>query len=275
MKKLILLLLINFAVSFAVLANQASPELILYNGKIFTSNPTQLNVEAIAIGDERVLAVGSNDEIKKLANAKTRLIDLQMRVVTPGFNDAHNHFMPKPQGFHLQLKDLEPSWTETAEAIKNAVKKTPKGQWIFGEIGGNAMAESAANRVTLDRIAPDNPVLLETYFGHGLIVNSKAMTILKIGENEVNPLGGFFEYDAATKKINGRMFEYTHWRQSRLLAEMTSDEDAIERLKKRLLMPCVSALPRCRLCRRCGLKNLSGCLKKPTCRFASARWRFR
>ncbi|MDQ3750248.1 MAG: amidohydrolase [Acidobacteriota bacterium] len=233
MKKLILLIIFGISVNFSVLAKQTSPELILYNGKIFTSDAAQPNAEAIAIRGERILAIGSNEEIKKLAGAKTRLIDLQNRIVTPGFNDAHNHFMPKPPGFHLQLKELEPGWAETVEAIKNAVKETPKGTWIFGEIGGSVLAESEANRATLDRIAPDNPVLLETYFGHGLIVNSKAMKLLKISENEVHPLGGFFEYDAITKKINGRIFEYAHWRQVRLLAELTSDADAVKRLKQK------------------------------------------
>ena len=228
MKNLLLLLIFGISVNFSVLAKQTTPEMILYNGKIFTSDTKQPNAEAIAIRGERILAVGSNEEIKKLAGAKTRIIDLQNRIVTPGFNDAHNHFMPKPPGFNLRLTDLEPSWAETVEAIKNAVKETPKGQWVFGEIGGNVIAETEANRATLDRLAPEHPVILETYFGHGLIVNSKAMTLLNIGENEANPLGGFFERDAATKKLNGRMFEYAHWRQIRLLAEMTSDEDAVK-----------------------------------------------
>jgi predicted amidohydrolase YtcJ len=165
----------------------------------------------------------SNEEIKKLADKNTRLIDLQNRVVTPGFNDAHNHFMPRPSGFNLPLKELEPSWLETVEAIKKAVKETPKDQWIFGEIGDIVINVSLANRTTLDQLAPNHPVVLETYFGHGLIVNSKAMMLLEISEKEVNPLGGFFERDRSTNKLNGRMFEYAHWRQNRVLAEMTSD----------------------------------------------------
>lgn len=215
------------------LAQFARADLILLNGKVFTSDVNQPKAEAIAIQGEHILGVGSNDEVKKLADKNTRLIDLQNRVVTPGFNDAHNHFMPRPQGFDLPLKELEPSWVETVESIKKAVSETPKGQWIFGEIGGIVIGESEANRTTLDQIAPEHPVFLETYFGHGLIVNSKAMMLLKISENEANPLGGFFERDLSTKKLNGRMFEYAHWRQNRVLAEMTSDEDALKRLKKK------------------------------------------
>jgi hypothetical protein len=233
MRKLFFILFIGVFFSFSVSANQIAPDLILYNGKIFTSDDAQPDAEAIAIGGERILAIGTNDEIKKLAGKKTRLIDLQNRVVTPGFNDAHAHFMPEPKGFNLQFKDLEPSWSETVEAIKNAVKQTTKGEWIFGTIGWKALAGTEANRRTLDEIAPDNSVFLETYYGHGLIVNSKAMAVLKISENTVNPLGGYFERDGDTKKLNGRMFEYAQWRQNRFLAEQVSDEEAVKKLKKK------------------------------------------
>lgn len=233
MKRLPIVLIFSLLFNFAVWAKRTAPELILYNGKIFTSDPARSNAEALAISGQHILAIGSNAEIKELASTKTRLIDLQNHVVTPGFNDAHNHFMPKPQGFYLQLTELEPSWSETVEAIKNAVGKTPKGQWIYGAIGGAIIAENRANRAALDLLAPEHPIWLETYFGHGLIVNSKAMRLLNISENEADPAGGFFERDADTKKLNGRMFEYAHWRQNRRLAEMVSDEKAIERLRKK------------------------------------------
>ncbi len=232
MKKLILILLVSIFVNFSVLAQKLTPDLILYNGKIFTSDVAKPNAEAIAINGERIFAVGSNSEIKKLAGAKTRLIDLQGRTVIPGINDAHFHFMPNPQGFNLEFKSMEPSWDETVEAVKNAVKQTPKGGWIFGTIGGDAIADARANRFSLDQIAPDNAVVLETFYGHGQIVNSKAMSRLKITGEETDPLGGRFERDAETKKFNGRIWEYAQWRQIRKLANGVSDEEAIKDLKK-------------------------------------------
>lgn len=231
MRKLTLLLIICISINFSILAKQSAPDSILYNGKIFTSDAAQPNAEAIAIHGERILAVGSNSEIKKLAGAKTRLIDLQGRTVIPGINDAHFHFAPNPHGFNLVFKSLEPSWNETIEAIKNAVKQTPKGEWIFGTIGGDVVADTQANLSSLDHIAPDNPVVLETYYGHGQIVNSKAMSHLKITGEETNPLGGYFERDAKTKKFNGRIFEYAQWQQIRKLADQVSDEEAITDLQ--------------------------------------------
>jgi predicted amidohydrolase YtcJ len=232
MKNIIYALFFIAVFSLSASGQQVTADLILLKGKVFTADLMKPFAQAIAIRGERILAVGSDAEIKKLGSAKTRLIDLQGRVVIPGINDAHFHFTPKPQGFHLEFKSLEPSWNETVEAIKNAVKQTPKGRWIFGTIGGGAMAETQANRSSLDRIAPDNPVLLATYYGHGQIINSKAMSRFKIDDKETDPLGGYFERDAETKKINGRIWEYAQWRQSRSLADQVSDDEAIKDLRR-------------------------------------------
>jgi len=194
MKKLLYIAFVYTLLSlFAYGQQQTSADLILLNGNIFTSDAAQPKAEAIAIRGERILAVGSNDGIKKLAAAKTRSIDLGGRTVTPGFNDAHTHFMPQPTGFQLKFKDMEPNWAEVVEAIKNAAKETPKGAWIFGSIGSKAMATAEATRFALDRIAAEHPVFLGTYYGHGQIINSKAMQSFGISETQADALGGYFE----------------------------------------------------------------------------------
>jgi predicted amidohydrolase YtcJ len=232
MKNITYVLFLSAVFSLSAFGQQVTADLILLNGKVFTADPANSSTQAIAIHTGRILAIGSDAEIRKLAGTQTRLIDLQGRTVIPGINDAHFHFMPKPQSFNLVFKSLEPSWNETVEAIKNAVKQTPKGEWIFGTIGGEIMADAKANRFSLDRIAPDNAVVLGTYYGHGQIINSKAMSRLKIIDEEIDPLGGYFERDADTKKINGRIWEYAEWRQSRNLADQVSDEQAIKDLKR-------------------------------------------
>ncbi|MDQ3374824.1 MAG: amidohydrolase [Acidobacteriota bacterium] len=232
MKNLLLLLIFGISVNFSVLAKQTTPELILYNGKIFTSDTKQPNAEAIAIRGERILAVGSNEEIKKLAGAKTRLIDLQMRVVTPGFNDAHFHFMPDPKGFNLQFATLEPDWKETSATVEAAVKQAPAGSWIFGYVGSTVVLNEQVTRSALDKIAPNHPVLLRAFYGHGYIVNSQAMPLLQITDEEADPMGGLFERIAGSKKINGKFWEYAEWKPNRILANQVSDADAIKELKK-------------------------------------------
>jgi predicted amidohydrolase YtcJ len=140
--------------------------------------------------------------------------------------------MPDPQGYHLQLKTLEPSRAQTLEAVKNAVEETPKGQWIFGSIGINVLSDKAADRFALDRIAPNHPVLLRAFYGHGYIVNSKAMPLLQFAEEEPDPMGGYFERVRNSRKINGRFWEYAEWKPNRILANQVSDADVIKELRK-------------------------------------------
>lgn len=232
MKNLILLLLVSISISISVSAQQNAPDLILYNGKIFTSDAEKPNAEAIAIRGERISAVGSNAEIKKLAGANTRLIDLQGRTVIPGINDAHAHFSMDKAGFDLPLKNFDPSWEETKTAIKAAVKETPAGTWIFGSVFSKVMVNEEVTRAALDKIAPNHPVLLSSPTGHLKIFNSKAMPFLQISDEQADPLGGNFERVGNTKKVNGRFSEYAAFRQGRLFTEEASDADAIAELKK-------------------------------------------
>lgn len=232
MKTLLEVLLLSaiFSVS-AAFAQRSSAELILLNGKVCTGDMDTPAVEAVAIRGERIVAVGSSDEIKRLANANTRLIDLQGRTVIPGINDSHFHFMPDPQGFRLRFNSQEPSWTETIEAVTDAVNRTPKGQWIFGEIGNDVLSEQEADRFALDRIAPEHPVLLRSYFGHGYIVNSRGMPLLELVEEEQEPMGGHFERIGNSKRINGRFWAYAEWKPNRILVNQVSDAEAIESLR--------------------------------------------
>jgi predicted amidohydrolase YtcJ len=233
MKTMVYFVLLGAVFSFsAAFAQESSADLILLNGKVFTADLDTPSAEAVAIRGERILAVGSSDEIKRLANAKTRLLDLQGRTVIPGINDAHFHFMPDPQGYRLQLKSQEPSWSETLEAVKSAVSQTPKGQWIFGEIGNRVLSEQEADRFALDRIAPEHPVLLRSYFGHGYIVNSRGMPLLQLVEEEPDPVGGHFERVGSSKQINGRFWAYAEWKPNRILVNQVSDAEAIEALRE-------------------------------------------
>lgn len=75
----------------------------MVNGKIFTANAAVPYAQAIAIQGERILAVGTSEEISRLASPRTIQIDLKNRVVIPGINDAHYHFLPRPVAYQLSL----------------------------------------------------------------------------------------------------------------------------------------------------------------------------
>jgi hypothetical protein len=232
MKKLLHFVILSALLSLSASGQQAPADLILLNGKVFTADSAKPSAEAVAIRGERIIAVGTSAEIEKLAEVKTRRIDLQGRVVTPGFNDAHIHFGAEPQGHNLQFKMMEPSWEEASAAIAAATKHAPAGTWIFGFVGANVVLNEEVTRFALDRVAPDHPVLLRSFYGHGYIVNSKAMPLLRIAEEEPDPAGGKFERVAGSKKINGRLWEYVDWRLNRILSEMVSDEETVKQMRQ-------------------------------------------
>ena len=185
-----------FLLFYVTAAYGQTPDLILVDGKVFTGNRAQPYAEALAISGSRISAVGSNAEIRRLAGRGTRRIDLDGRTVVPGFNDAHTHFRVQLKATKLEFRSMEPSWDEVSDALRAAVKKTPAGQWIIGQVGGTAYLDRDLNRISLDRIARDHPVVIETFYGHGTVVNSAAMKLLGIAERPANPLGGSYERDA-------------------------------------------------------------------------------
>ncbi|WP_375433884.1 amidohydrolase [uncultured Hymenobacter sp.] len=213
-----------------ILGQQKSADLLLLNGRVFTSDATRPMAEALAIRGERIVAVGTTAEINKLTGPKTRRIDLQGHTVTPGFNDAHNHFTPNPPGVVLSFKSLEPGWEETARAIATAVEKAPAGTWVMGSVGATVVLNEQVDRAALDRIAPRHPVLLTAHYGHGYILNSLALKRLGIQDQAPDPLGGYFEHGSAGS-LNGRLWEYAQWQPQRTLSGLASDSMVLAQLR--------------------------------------------
>lgn len=215
----------------AVGQQTAPADIVLLNGKVFTADAARPTAAALAIKGERIVAVGTTAEVAKLAGPNTRRIDVQGRTITPGFNDAHNHFSPDPRGVALTFKTMEPTWEETAQALTVALPKAPAGTWIFGSVGYTVLTNEQVNRAALDKLAPDHPVLLRAYYGHGYIANSQALKKLNIKEDQPDPMGGHLER-TSSKQLNGRIWEYAQWQPSRVLAEQVPDSAAINELRR-------------------------------------------
>src|SRR5215813_4159467 len=152
---------------------QTKAELILINGRIWTGNTAQPWAEAIASSGERILAVGPSAEIKRLANSKTRIIDLQGKLALPGFIDDHTHFIEG--GFHLLSVDLRDAASpeEFAERIKIHIAKLPKGRWIRGGDWDHERWKnpSLPTKALIDRFTTDNPVFVTRLDGHMGLAN--------------------------------------------------------------------------------------------------------
>jgi predicted amidohydrolase YtcJ len=173
------------------------PDIILFNASVATQNPLQPTAEAVAIGQGNILAVGTNDNLLHLASAGSKKIDLDGRLVLPGFIDTHIHFYEwalKRQGVKLDdltcLEDLLARLGRTAGDL-------PSGQWIMGQ-GWNESdwtSPQMPTRDILDRTAADHPVLLWRCDLHLAAANSVALKLAGIDAGTPDPPEGRIERD--------------------------------------------------------------------------------
>jgi predicted amidohydrolase YtcJ len=179
------------AITGMLAAQQPAPDLVLSNGKIITVDERFTIAQAVAIQGDHIVAVGSNQEIARLANANTRRIDLRGRAVIPGLIDNHMHLLRAASTWTRELRfEGVDSRKQAVEMLRARVKAAGPGEWVYN-IGGWAHQQFADDpkpftREELDRIAPNNPVSLqESYFQ--VFLNSQALKALEIEANKPDP----------------------------------------------------------------------------------------
>lgn len=179
----------------------ASPaDLVLYDGHVVTATRHQPEAQAIAVAGQRIVAVGSNEDIRAMIGPHTRSIDLHGMTVIPGFIDSHAHFLETGQDLsELNLSaDQAPTWQDALNRIAAAVRHARPGEWILGygwhqehwTHPPQPNFEGLPTGAKLDAISPNNPVLLRHASGHAIFVNRKAMQLAGIGPDTPNPPGG-------------------------------------------------------------------------------------
>ncbi|MDX1928235.1 MAG: amidohydrolase [Pirellulaceae bacterium] len=175
-----------------------SVELILHHGRITTQVRNKPDVAAIAISNGRIQAIGSDDEILRLADANTLEIDLENRRVIPGLNDSHLHMIRAGLFSNLELRwDGIPTLTEAMRQLKEQAARTPPPQWVR-VIGGWNEFQFAEGRMPtfkeLNEAAPDTPVFLLHLYDSAML-NKAAINALGINKNTPNPPGGLVVKD--------------------------------------------------------------------------------
>lgn len=183
------------------------PDLVLYNANIITIDADRPRAQAAAIWRDRIMAVGTNDEVRALANRNTKLVDLTGRTVVPGFIDAHSH--PAVAGrLHLRQVDADlRSIAAIQAAIRERAAKTPKGEWIVAfKYDDTKTAEGRfLTREDLDAATTDHPVYVEHRGGHSAYVNSLAFERVGIKEDTPDPAGGRYVREGG--RLSGRVLE--------------------------------------------------------------------
>ncbi len=181
----------------AVASAQTSASLLLYNGKVFTADEDFSIAEAVVIDGERIVAVGTSKELRSKYRAAKEL-NLQGRLVTPGFNDAHVHFLRGAVALlNVNLVGVK-TLADAKEMVAAKAKETKPGEWIIGRGWDHTLWDGKfPTRKDLDLVAPNNPVFLVRVDGHVGWVNTKAIELAGIGGSTKSPDGGEIERDAS------------------------------------------------------------------------------
>lgn len=186
---------------------------ILYDGNIIPMTGSQARVQALAIKDGMILATGTEAQVRSLADAKTRLVDLDGKTVLPGFIDAHGHITMLAQRADFATLDAPPiGGVTTMAALLGALReqalKDPQG-WIIGTgYDDAALAEKRhPSRQELDAVSAERPVLAWHVSGHLMALNTKALEMLGILHPEKDPPHGVIRREADGTTASGVLEE--------------------------------------------------------------------
>ncbi|MFT5167689.1 MAG: putative amidohydrolase YtcJ [Saprospiraceae bacterium] len=178
--------------------NPETADTILVNGTFYTVDGDTPIAAAIAIKGDRILKIGTKEEVNKLSDAHTLTIDLEGHFAMPGFIEGHGHF----SGLGKSLINLNflhsKNWQEIVDLVAEKAKTMEPGEWIEGrgwhQEKWNLPLERQIHGYPyhdeLSAISPDNPVILYHASGHGLFANKKAMALAGVNPETPDPSGG-------------------------------------------------------------------------------------
>lgn len=195
--------ILTFFALVALSCNTQQPaDLVIYGGTIYTMDPTNPIVEAVAVSADTIRFSGTRKETEKFIGTKTKSIDLKGQTMTPGFIEGHGHIMGLGYNeMNIDLMGLQ-NFDEIIKKVEAAVAKSKPGDWIVGrgwhqdkwDKKPQRMVKGFPTHDLLSAVAPENPVLLEHASGHNILVNAKAMQLAGVNatsrEKIEVPVGG-------------------------------------------------------------------------------------
>ena len=211
-------------------------DLIVHHAKAVTVDPQFRIVEAIAVSGERIVAVGNNADILKLAGPKTKVIDLEGRTVLPGLMDSHTH----PTGaamyeFDHPVPEME-TIADVLKYIEQRAKAAEEGDWItISQVFITRLRDQRfPNRSELDQVAPKNPVLFAT--GPDGAVNSLALQLSGLDKDFKITDGqpGYLERDPKTGELTGILRSCTRLVKTKSKSKSSTEAERLDRLQQML-----------------------------------------
>ena len=176
-----------------------APDAVFVNARVYTVDSAEAYAEAFAVADGRLVAVGAEEEVRRLAGADAERHDLGGRFVMPGFIEGHAHFANLGNSL-LNLNLLATtSWAEIVDSVAARAARAEPGDWIYGRGWHQEKWTDAEAYETVDgyplhdalsEVSPDNPVLLTHASGHGALANAAAMSAAGVSSETPDPTGG-------------------------------------------------------------------------------------
>jgi predicted amidohydrolase YtcJ len=192
------ILVVIYLAGLGIAQGKPAADLIITNAKIWTVDPQHPSAEAVAVLGDRIVAVGSSHDVDAWRGPATRVVDAASKLVLPGFNDSHVHFVSG--GLQLDSIDLNDATSaqEFARRIAERARSTPKGEWISGGDWDETKWTPAAlpTRELIDGVTPGTPVFVNRYDGHMVLVNTLVLKQAGITPQTPDPPGGSIVRDA-------------------------------------------------------------------------------
>ncbi len=182
-------------------------ETVFRNGAVYTVDAARSWAESVAVRGGRIVYVGSDAGVTSWIGPATRSIDLQGKMLLPGFHDSHVHLI----GGGIELGECDINGLTTVDQILEAVKRYadlyPDRKWIKGGGWPLTVEEGNPHKSLLDKVVPDRPIMLDAFDGHSVWVNSKALEIAGITKETPDPARGRIEHDPKTGEPTGTLRE--------------------------------------------------------------------
>jgi len=208
--RLLLLLVGVLLVSLTAVQPRVAPaDVVFKNGNVYTANDKAPHAEAIAVKADRIVFVGTNAAVQAYVGSNTRVVDLHGNTVFPGFTDSHQHL----SGVGLREMTLNLEGTTSLEdflaKVKERVDQVKPGEWVTGRgwIETHWQPPVFPTRWDLDKVSPNNPVILGRADGHGAVANSAALSLAGVDKNTPNPFGGEISKDKQSGEPNGMLLD--------------------------------------------------------------------
>ena len=188
---------------------QTAADIVFKNGNVYTANDKAPRAQAIAVKGDRIVFVGSNEAAQKFVGPNTRVVDLKGNTVLPGFTDSHQHLSGVGQREMTLNLEGTTSLEDLLAKVKARVDQAKPGEWVTGRgwIETHWQPPVFPTRWDLDKVSPNNPVILGRADGHGAVANSAALKLAGVDKNTPNPFGGEVSKDKQSGEPNGMLLD--------------------------------------------------------------------